>query len=68
MKRKEFLTQIRSMSYEELSEKLRLLRKELFELNTQKLMGKVDKPHRFKEVKKNIARILTVMSSRKDKK
>ena len=40
------------------------LKKELFELNHQRLSGRVEKPGRFKMIRKEIARILTVINER----
>lgn len=65
MKVKELKRELRAFSEEELRQRLEDLYKELYELNSQKKMGKVEKPHRFKEVKRNIARILTILNERK---
>ena len=49
------------MKKEDLEKKLNELRKELIRLNTQRNQGSVEKPGRIKEVKRTIARILTMM-------
>ena len=49
-----------NLTQEELKEKLTSLRKEHFDLRMQAGGGKLDKPHKFREVKKTIARILTL--------
>ncbi len=53
--------EIRSMSREEKLKLLDELRAELIKLKTQAAMGTLDKPHRIRIVKKNIARILTIL-------
>ncbi len=52
---------LRQMSEEELVAKLRELRRELFQLRMDKALAKLEQPHRFKEVRRDIARILTVL-------
>jgi large subunit ribosomal protein L29 len=56
---------LRSLSKEELQDRIKKLRKDLFELNSQRKYGKVEKPHLFKENKKQIARILTILKESK---
>jgi len=57
MKNKEY----NDLSIEELKAKLLDLRKKLMELSFQKKISNVEKPHLFKDTKKNIARILTLL-------
>lgn len=59
---------LRNLSKEELFEKLDGLKKSLFDLNSQRRFGKVEKPHLFQEVKKDIARILTVLKEKRSDK
>jgi large subunit ribosomal protein L29 len=40
------------------------LRKELFNLNFQKATGEIENPLRIRHVRKNIARVLTVMTEK----
>lgn len=56
---------IRQLSKEELNQKEKLLKKELFELTYQRKLGNVEKPGKFRKIKKEIARILTVINERK---
>ncbi len=56
---------LRALSGEELENKLRELRKQLMELNFQRKTAKVEKPHLFKQIKKDIARILTILNERR---
>jgi len=56
---------LRALSGEELENKLRELKKQLMELNFQRKTAKVEKPHLFKQIKKDIARILTILNERR---
>jgi len=53
--------ELRNLSQIDLNEKLNNLSEELAKLLYQKRMGKVDKPHLFKQIKKDIARIKTII-------
>ena len=59
MKAKDF----RELSTEELNTKLVDLKKELFNLRFQSAINQLENPMRIKAVKKDIARILTVLNS-----
>jgi len=52
---------LRHLSKEELEDKLLNLRKQLMELNFQKKVGHVEKPHLFKRTRKDIARVITIL-------
>ncbi len=56
---------IRNFSVGELNNKLIDLNKELYQLNNQRKINQVDKPHRFFIVKRDIARIKTVLNELK---
>jgi len=56
--------EIRQMSDKELSEKLADLKTELFNLRFQLATGQLDNPMRIKAVRKDIARIKTIMRKR----
>jgi len=58
-------SQLRDMTDDELAQKTNALKKELFDLRHQSKMGRIDKPHRIREARKEIARIETVLSERK---
>ncbi len=60
MKSKEF----QNLSSEDLAEKEKNLKKELFQLQFHRKVGTVEKPARFKSIKRDIARILTVIRER----
>lgn len=53
--------EIRSMSREDKIRTLQDLMTELAKLRAQASMGTLDKPHRIRIVRKNIARILTIL-------
>ena len=54
-------SEIRELSNAELNEKLTALKAELFNLRFQHAINQLDNPMRIKAVKKDIARIKTVM-------
>jgi len=53
--------EIRNFTKEELNLKKTSLKEELFKLQQQRRGGRVEKPHRFKEIKRDIARIETIL-------
>lgn len=55
---------LRELSSEELVQKEKVFKKELFDLNFQRKMGNVEKPNRFRMVKRDIARIFTILRER----
>ena len=63
MKAKEF----RNQSQDELLQKEKVLIEELSKLNMQRYTGSVEKPHKFALIKKDIARIRTILNEKKDK-
>jgi large subunit ribosomal protein L29 len=54
----------RSKSLKDLQEELLKLRREQFNLRMQQGVGQASKPHLFGEVRKNIARIKSVMTEK----
>ena len=54
-------TEIRELTVEELQDKLKALKEELFNLRFQLAINQLDNPMRIKAVKKDIARVLTVI-------
>lgn len=53
--------EIRELSAEELNKKLAELKDELFKLRFQHAINQLDNPHKISEVKKDIARVMTVI-------
>ena len=64
MKTKTYLEELRTNSAEELNEKLVAAKKELFNLRFQNATNQLDNTSRIKEVRKNIAKIETVISEK----
>lgn len=56
--------EVRELSTSELEQKLQELKEELFNLRFQLATGQLDNPMRIREVRKNIARVKTVMRER----
>ena len=59
--------EIRDKSNDELLKTLDEFKSELFDLRFEKATGTVEKPMRIRELKKSIARILTVLKERESK-
>ena len=57
--------ELRSMSVEALENKLKELKAELFNLRFQHAINQLDNPHKMTEVKRDIARVLTVLQEMK---
>ena len=62
MKSKEYLVDLNGKSAAELNEALVAAKKELFNLRFQNATNQLDNTSRIKEVRKNIARIQTVIT------
>ena len=57
--------ELRNISKEELLQKEKALKEELFKLNMQRYGGRVDKPHMFSLLKRDIARIETILNEKR---
>lgn len=57
-------SELRNMSVEELNKKNDDLRKELFNLRFQTVTGEIQNPKRINAVKKDIARVLTIITEK----
>ena len=64
MKTDKFVTDMRNKSAAELSEELVAAKKELFNLRFQNATNQLDNTARIKEVRRNIARIQTVITQK----
>ena len=62
MKINTFVNELRAKSVEELNEELVASKKELFNLRFQNATNQLDNTSRIKEVRKNIARIQTMIT------
>ena len=61
MKATKFTKDLREMSAEELNAKLKELKGELFNLRFQHAINQLENPHRIADVKKDIARVMTIL-------
>ena len=64
MKTKDFMTELNGKSVDELQNDLVAAKKELFNLRFQNATNQLDNTSRIKEVRKNIARIQTVITEK----
>ena len=58
-------TELRKMSASDLEKKLAELKDELFKLRFQHTINQLDNPHKIADTKKDIARVMTVISEKK---
>ena len=56
--------ELRKMSAEALEAKLKELKAELFNLRFQHAINQLDNPHKMTEVKRDIARVMTVLNEK----
>ena len=64
MKSNKFVEELKNKSVEELNQELVAAKKELFNLRFQNATNQLDNTARIKEVRKNIARIQTVITEK----
>ena len=57
-------TELRAMSAEDLATKLADLKQELFNLRFQHALNQLDNPHKIADVKRDIARVMTVLGEK----
>ena len=60
------LKELKNLNDNELSQREQFLKKELFGLRQQGRLGQIEKPDRFKTMRKEIAQILTIINERKN--
>ena len=58
--------EVREVSLDELNAKLKELKNELFRLRFQHAINQLDNPHTIADVKKDIARVMTVLQEKKN--
>ena len=56
--------ELRQLSIDELNAKLVELKKELFNLRFQHAVNQLENPHKMTEVKRDIARVMTVLNEK----
>ena len=59
-------TEIKNMTEVELDAKLKELKSELFNLRFQHAINQLDNPHKIADVKRDIARVMTVIREKKN--
>jgi large subunit ribosomal protein L29 len=59
------IKELRAQAREELLQKEKTLREELFKLNQQRYGARLEKPHMFALIRKDIARIQTLLNEKK---
>ena len=57
-------SELRKMSAQDLEKKLAELKDELFKLRFQHAINQLDNPHKIADVKKDIARVMTVITEK----
>ncbi|MFH1856816.1 MAG: 50S ribosomal protein L29 [Candidatus Omnitrophota bacterium] len=57
---------LRNETIEELREKKITLSKELYELRFKAHSGQIEKPHKIKEIRRDIAKLLTVLKEKEN--
>ncbi len=62
------ISEIRGKTEDQLKELLLNLKKEAFNLRFQKVSGELEKTSRIREVRRAVARVLTVLGDQKEKK
>ncbi|MFA5165624.1 MAG: 50S ribosomal protein L29 [Candidatus Omnitrophota bacterium] len=56
--------EIRNLGADEIKTKYNTLQESLFKLNQQAKIGKLEKPDQIRQMKKDIARIMTIMTEK----
>ena len=54
-------SELKELSQDELTQKLRDLKEEYLNLRTERALGRLGQPHRFRLVKRDIARVMTIL-------
>lgn len=60
-------TELKEMTSEQLSAKLKELKAELFNLRFQHAINQLDNPHKISDAKRDIARVMTVLREKSDR-
>lgn len=60
--------ELRNMTVDEIRLKIEALKKELFHLRTEAKAGRIEKPHKINETRKDIARCETVIKEKSNAK
>ncbi|HEX2644014.1 MAG TPA: 50S ribosomal protein L29 [Thermoanaerobaculia bacterium] len=63
--KKKMVTELRNQSAEELKDRERDLSEQLFALRLQKVTGQLEKPARVRQVRRDLARVLTLQREKR---
>ena len=66
MKVNEVVKELRALSNEELENKIKEAKKELFDLRLKQSTGSLEKPSKIRELRKNVARMQTILKEREN--
>ncbi len=66
MKVNELIKELRALSDEELETKIKESKKELFDLRLKQSTGSLEQPSKIRELRKNVARMKTILAERKN--
>ena len=58
------VNELRDMTSEALDKKLKELKEELFNLRFQHAINQLDNPHKIEDVKRDIARVMTILNEK----
>lgn len=65
MKKKEFMSEVKGMSLDELQERARQLAEEMMKLRFRKAVSQLEQTHHLRETRRNLARVNTLISSKR---
>ena len=66
MKVNEVVKELRALSNEELESRIKESKKELFDLRLKQSTGSLEKPSKIRELRKNVARMQTILKEREN--
>ena len=66
MKVNEVVKELRALTDEELVSRIKEAKKELFDLRLKQSTGSLEKPSRIRELRKNVARMQTILKEREN--
>ena len=58
------VSEIRELSAEDLAQRMEILKRELFDLRMAQAAGKLDKPHRIQQIRRDVARMMTLLKQK----
>ncbi len=59
-------SEIRNMTKPEIEQKVRALKEQMFGLRAEFSGGRVERPHRLRQMKRDVARCYTILEEKKD--